>query len=249
MSLTASVQGILSWSRNYIPDNKTRNKSVRNLEIGATSLATGVRESFYLKHSPVGSVFLYVEPYNFSASSTLASLQATDKKFLWDSNTLKATFPNGVSDPSIRPFQFRPVLAQYEYYENVAYIYSDNELAGFLQTAVAYLNNTYEKAYSFTGTISTLIVSYSTDNDKELISKALAVIVRKSYLSEQKRRGLGIRFSGPGSSIDSVQQMKAYQEDTNALEEQIDKQVNDSKVSSQAGGQVIDIYREQVVQT
>lgn len=60
--MNGTTQSILNWARFSIPDPKIRNKSIRGLEIGRTSLATGSRETFYLKNSPTGSVFCMLSP-------------------------------------------------------------------------------------------------------------------------------------------------------------------------------------------
>lgn len=247
MALTATTQAIIDWGRFSVPDPKTRNNSVRKLELGRTTLATGSRETFTLKHSPTGSVFIYVEPHRYSTSATLTGATTNTKVYLWASATLTITFPNGSSDPSTRPAQFKAVLADYEYNEDLPYSYSDTELTEFLPAAIEYINNTFEKSFSYTGTISTFVPTYSNTQDKALIAKALAITVRRSYLEEQKRRGLGIRFRGPGQSIDTIAQMKDYQFTTDSLIKELMKQVQDAKIAAVGGAEVIDVYAELVV--
>lgn len=247
--MTSTTQQVINWSRFFIPDPKLRNASVRNEDIGQTSTPTGDRETFYLKHSPVGSIFIYIEPYTYSAVSSLKSASTLAKVFMWGgATTLACIFSDGTIDKAHKPKKFKPVLAFYEYNEKLPYAFSDTELISFLPAAIAYLNNTYNFSYSYTGSGDLLNVLVSSDSDRELIAKALAIVTRRSYLDEQKRRGLGIRFRGPMQSIDSVQQMKDYQEGTKALEEQLQAYVDRTKLSGLTG-QVIDIYSEDIVET
>jgi len=245
MALTSTTQGIVDWSRTYIPDPKTRTKAVRKEVIGQTALATGSRETFYVKQSPTASVFLYVEPYKFSPSSTLNSLSSTDKKFMWQTATLACIFPDGSSDSSTRPAQYKSVLADYEYAESLPYMYSDDELAVFLPPAISYLNNAYNFSYAYTGSGDSLTVTYSTNDDKELLSRALALLARKSFVEEQMHRGLGVKFRGPMQSIDSTAQMKEYVKATQALEKAVEEQAAADSVTG--GAQIVDVYTETVV--
>lgn len=167
------------------------------------------------------------------------------KVFLWASSTLSCTFPDGSTDPSVRPNQYKPVMAYYEYSEKLPYIYSDTELVEMLPAAISYLSNTYELSYSYTGVGTSMLVGLSSDLDKELISKALAIKVRRSYVDEQKRRGLGVRFRGPLQSIDTVAQMKDYEDVTNGIEKELKTRADNYRLPS-AGG-VIDLYDEESV--
>jgi len=244
--MNTTTQAILDWARLYIPDSKTRLKSVRGLEIGRTTVATALRETFYLKHSAIGSVFLYVDPYTYSSTASLKIAATTDKVFLFNATLQSCIFPKS-SEKSIRPDQFKPVLADYEYSERQPYFYTDTELATFLPLAISYLNNTYEFSYTYTGTISTLIPSTTTDSAKELMAKALAIIVRKDLVDEQKRKGYGVRFRGPMMSLDNVQAMKSFEEGTAQLEKSIAEKRDVDKIGGMSTGQGIDVYTENVV--
>lgn len=247
MAIVGTTQSIIDWSRFYVGDPKTRNKSIRRLEIGRTSLPTGSRETFYVKNPPTGTVSLYVEPYSYASAATLTGATANSKVFLWLPATLSCQFPDGTnSDPSTRPDQFKPILADYEYNEKIPYSYSDTELIEFLPAAISYLDNTYAVSYSYTGTISTFVSGASSSKDKELICKALAIIVRRSFVEESKSRGLGVKWKGPMQSIDSVQQLKHYETVTKSLESDIKTKVFEDRIEGQDGS-VIDIYTENVV--
>lgn len=245
--LTATTQNLIDWSRQYVPDPKTRAQTVRSEEIGRTSLPTVQRETFYLKRPATGSVFLYVDPYSYSASSTLNSLAATDKKFLYNATLQSCTFP-AATDPSIRPAQFKAVESDYEYSKRVLFSYSDTELVEFLPAAIAYLNNNYSTSYSYTGTISTFAPDFTNDSDTDIVSRSLAVIVRNNFVAEQMRAGLGVNFRGPMAAIDSKTQLNTYNKDTAKLEKSIsDKIENDKTGATDGSGAVIDIYAEEIV--
>jgi len=247
MSITATAQELVNWARQYIPDRKTQLFSVRNEEIGRTALPTSQRESFYLKRPAVGSVFLYVDPYKYSAASTLLTAAATDKVFLYNATLQKCTFPGG-SDPSIRPAQFKAVLADYEYTKSIPYVYSDDELVGFAPAAIAYLNNNHSTSYSYTGTGSTFEQTFTSDSDNDLVARSLAILVRRTFVSEQMRHGLGVAFRGPMAAIDSKSQLKAYQDETKKLEQSIVDKIENDKISSASGsGGSVDLYDESVV--
>lgn len=247
MSLTDNTQNIIDRARKYIPDAKDRTSVIRGEEIGRTALPTGTRETFYVKQSPIGSVYLYVEPYTYSPVSTLSGLSSSDKKFLWDASTLSCIFPDGSSDVSYRPNQYLSILANYEYTEQVPYMYSNNELVGYLSSAISYLNNVFGYSYSYTGTVSSFEVGSSGNDDKELISRSLAIVVRKSFVEEQMHKGLGVKFKGPMQSIDSVAQMKEYNKTTLLLE----KSIKDTSPGNSPSNlsEIIDIYKEEVVNT
>lgn len=248
MSITATAQNLVDWSRRYIPDRKTQLFSVRDEEIGRTTLPTTQRESFYLKRPAIGSVFLYVEPYVYSASSTLLAAAATDMVFLYDATLQKCTFPSS-SDPSIRPAQFKPVTAEYEYTKRIPHVYTDEELVGFLPAAIAYLNNNYSTNYSYTGTISTFVPAFTSDSVTDIVSRSLAVLVRKTFVSEQMKHGLGVAFRGPMAAIDSKSQLKVYQDETQKLEQSIVDKIDNDKIGAATGGSAIDIYDESVVES
>lgn len=246
--MTGTTQTILSWSRNYIPDLKTRNKSVRGLDIGRTSTPTGTRETFYLKNSPTGSVYLYIEPYEYTSTSSLSAAATNAKVFMWQAATLSCTFANGSSDKSHKPFKYRPVLAYYEYTERQPYSYTDDELLGFLPQALAYLNNTFAFSYTYTGTGTSYTPAVSNNTDRELVSKALAIIVRRSFVDEQKRRGLGVAVKGPLQAIDTKTQLKNYETETANLEKQIRERADSDRIdSANTGGAVIDLYEENII--
>ncbi len=247
MSINATALGVVDWSRKFIPDPKTRTKSVRGLEVGKTSLATVDREIFYIKNQAVGTVKLYVDPYVFTSTASLKTAVSTDKVFMYNATLQKCTFPSASTDSSIRPEQFKPVLADYNYTANSAYVYDDREIVQFMPAAISYLNNTYSFSFTYTGTVNTFQPSFSSDNDKEIIAMAVAVVVRTSYVGEQMRKGLGVAFKGPLTGIDSVQQMKEYNSTTKTLENTIQKRVDESEKDGIPLGQGVDIYDEEVV--
>lgn len=245
--MIGTTQAVIDWGRNYISDPKTRTKSIREEEIGRTSTPISQRETFYLKRPAIGSVFLYVEPYLYSATASLTTASSTDKVFMYNATLQSCTFPiDGVK--SIRPAQFKPVLANYEYTESLPYAYSDTELAEFLPQSVGYLNNNYALSYTYTGTGTSFDMGTITENDKDIIARSLALLVRRSYVSEQMRRGLGVAFKGPMAAIDSKSQLNAFVKDTAQLENSIKVKIDQDKISgSNAGGQSVDIYSEDVV--
>jgi hypothetical protein len=247
--MIATTQEILDWARQYIPDLKLRNNSVRDLELGLIVAATGNRETFYLKNSPTGSVFLYVEPYTFSATSSLSTAATGSKVFQWAPSTLSCIFPDGETDVATKPFKFKPVLAYYEYEKKMPYSYSDTELINFLSEAISYLNNSFSLSYTYTGTISSFDTSIADDNDKELVSKALAVIVRRNFADEQKQHGLGVAFRGPMHSIDTKTQLNDYRDVTKRMEEELRTKVSEDRIAGVGAGQIIDNYTETVVDT
>jgi len=245
--MNATTQSILNWSRLSIPDPKTRLKTVRGEELGRTQVATTSRETFYIKRAASGTVNLYIEPYEFSATSSLSTAAANTMVFQYNATLQECIIPN-TSDPSIRPTQFKSVLADYKYTESLPYAYSDYELTEFLPASISYLNNTYGLTYTYTGTISTIDVAISTDSDKELISKSLAIMVRKSFVSEQMRMGFGVAFRGPMAAIDSKAQMKEYNAQTKALEFGIQAKIDEDKIAGAHGAaQVVGVYEENVV--
>lgn len=243
--MTTSVSAILDWARFYIPDRKTKIKIVRNEEIGITATPTGTRETFYVKRTPIGSVSLYVEPYTYSSVASLKAAATNAKVFMWASSTLSCTFSTGTVGVAYKPKKFKRVLANYEFNEAVPYSYGDTELVSYLPTAIQYLNNNFNTNYSYTYSGATLNLTPSTDGEKEIFSKALAIIVRRNFVEEQKKRGLGIRFRGGMQSIDTVAQLKHYSEETDKLEEQIETKLNDGTLTN--AGQSIDVYTEDVV--
>lgn len=244
--MVGTTQNIINAARNYIPDPRTRNKAVRDEEIGRTALPTSQRESFYLKHAATGSVFLYIDPYLYSSTSSLGAAATFAKVFEYDASLQKCTFA-GAGDPPIRPAQYKAVLANYEYAAKMPYMYSDSELVEFLPLAISYLNNTYEFSFVYTGTISTFEVTYTTDDQAELIERSLAVVVRKAYLVEQMNRGLGVAFRGPLNTIDSKSQLKVWQDATKQLEDTIAlKAMHTRRDSSNSLAEGIDVYTENV---
>ena len=244
--ITGTTQSVLDWSRKYIPDHKSRLKSVRSEEIGRTALPTGQRETFYLKQQVLGSVFLYIDPYKYSVTASLGAASSTDRVFMFNATLQSCTLPDGSADPSIRPDQYKPVLAEYEYTQNYPYMYSDIELVEFLGPAVSYLNNTFGYSFTSSGTISTFEPVYSTNAEKEILAKGLAVIVRNSYADEQVRKGFGVAFRGPMAAIDSKSALKEYNAKTKSLESDIKEQISTTRLSG-ATGQGIDVYTENVV--
>lgn len=247
--INATTQGIVNWGRFFIPDPKTRLKTVINEEIGRTQIATTSRETFFIKQAATGTVTLYIEPYRFSSVASLRIADTVDKVFSYNATLQECIIPKK-SDPSIRPTQFKRVLANYNYTSDLAYAYSDTELTAFLPAAISYLNNTFAQTYAFTGTISTFLPVYATDNDRELIARSLAIIVRKSFVDEQMRKGFGVAFRGPMAAIDSKAQMKEYNAQTKRLESAISDKVLADKISgADTAGVVLDVYNEDVVTT
>lgn len=245
--MNATTQAILDWSRTYIADPKTRNESLREFEIGRTTVATDQRETFYLKHPAVSSVTLYIDPYFYSSTATLKTAAATDMVFMYNATLQQCIIPS-TSDTSIRPTQHKPVLANYEYSRSLPYVYSDTELVGMLPQASTYLNNRYLFSYSYTGTIDNFTLSAISISDQDILSRSLAIVVRKSYVSEQMKNGLGVAFKGPMAAIDSKTQLNAYLKETSQLEQSIADEVENDKLASVgAGGAVIDLYDETVV--
>lgn len=244
---TATTQGLIDWSRFYIPDPKTRLKTVRNEEIGRTAVASTSRETFFIKRSALGTVKLYVDPYEYSPTASLSLATITDRVFQYNATLQECVIPKK-ADPSIRPAQWKPVLANYKFTEDLPYAYSDTELIEFLPASISYLNNTHEQVFTFTGTISTFLPAIGSDKDKELLARSLAIIVRKSFSAEQMKKGFGVAFKGPMAAIDSKAQMKEYNAQTKALEKAISDKVLADKIGSvDAGGVTIDVYDETVV--
>jgi len=247
--MTATTQSILNWSRFFIPDSKTRLKTVRKEEIGRTHVATTSRETFYLKQAATGTVKLYIEPYELTSTASLGSAAATDRVYQYNATLQSCIIPNK-TDPSIRPAQFKRVLANYKYTEDLPYAYSDLELADFLPASISYLSNTFGVTYTYSGSGDTLSVAYGSDSDKELIARSLAIVVRKSFVSEQMRKGFGVAFRGPMAAIDSKAQMKEYNAQTKSLETGIEDKITRDKITGvDSVGQVINIYDESVVET
>lgn len=244
---TATTQSVINWSRFYIPDPKTRLQTVRAEEIGRTAVATNSRETFFIKRSALGTVKLYIDPYEFTSTASLKTAATTDMVFKFNATLQECIIPSS-SDPSIRPAQYKAVMADYRYTRSLPYAYSDTELIEFLPAAISYLNNTYEQSFTFTGTISTFVPAYTGTDDQELISRALGIIVRKSFVSEQMKKGFGVAFKGPMAAIDSKAQMKEYNSQTKALEKAILDKVLTDKIGSTDGSAVtIDVYSEDVV--
>jgi hypothetical protein len=247
--MDTTTQLVIDWSRFFISDSKTRLKTVRKEEIGRTHIATTSRETFYLKQAATGTVSLYIEPYKFTSTASLSAAATTDRVFQYNATLQSCIIPKN-SDPSIRPAQFKAVLADYKYTEGLPYAYSDIELVEFLPAAISYLNNTFGFTYTYTGTGDTFVPAISTGNDTELVARALAIIVRKSFVSEQMKRGFGVAFRGPMAAIDSKAQMKEYNIQTRALETAIGDKITRDKVAGiDSVAQVIDIYDETVVET
>uniref|UniRef100_A0A6M3IIR8 Uncharacterized protein n=1 Tax=viral metagenome TaxID=1070528 RepID=A0A6M3IIR8_9ZZZZ len=246
MSILATTQSILNWGRFYIPDPKTRTKAVRNEEVGRTSLPSISREVFYIKQQAIGSVFLYIDPYKFSACSSLSAAATSAKVFVFNA-TLQSCTLSKTSDPGVTPAQFKPVYTSYEYTENLPYCYSDLELLGFLPAAISYLNNKYVQSYTYTGTTSTFTVSFADDDEKAIVALALAVVVRRSYVTEQMRRGLGVSFKGQAAAINSREQLVQYTKDTALLEDTIKISIYEAGHQISNLGQSIDTYSEDIV--
>lgn len=246
--MTGTTQSILNWARVFIPDPKTQNKTVTEQYLGYVSTPTGARESFYIKHSPTGSVYLYIDPYEYSPVATFTGQTNNSKVFLWAPSTLSCTLADGADDTPYRPDVYKKVYAHYSYSERKPYTYSDSELADYLPQAVSYLNNTFDQSFTSTGATTNVTVDVSGDDDKELVSKALAIIVRRHYVDEQKKRGFGIRFKGPSTqTLDTIAAMKDYQSVTNKLEQSIQNKIDNDAMSANTTGNVIDIYSEEVV--
>jgi len=247
--MTSTIQNILDWSRRYIPDMKTTTEVVRGEDLGQVTNPTGIRESFYLKHVPVGSIYLYAEPYEFTSSATISGAAASSFVFLFNATLNRCTFGDGESDPTVKPVKFVQVYADYEYSKRLPYGFTDTELVQYLPVAVGHLNNVYGYSFTFTGTIDTAAVTVSGNNDMELVAKQMAVLVRRSYADEQRSRGFGVRFKGPMQSIDSVANMKIYTQETAMLERQVKEASITNRMSNQGAGQVLDIYSEDSVST
>ncbi|MCK9369427.1 hypothetical protein M0R04_05775 [Candidatus Dojkabacteria bacterium] len=247
--MTGTVQGIVDSARNYIPDAKQHSKAVVDILIGNTAAATGNRETFYLKNSPIASVFLYVEPYTYTAASTFTTVATNSKVFLWAPSTLSCTFSDGDADKPHKPNKFKQVLATYEYTEKNPYTFSDTEISDFVPLSVNYLNNSFGFSFTSSGTGTGYLPIYANDNERELIIKATAVLVRRRFVEEQKSRGLGVRFRGPMHTIDSVAQMKDYQSITKSMETEIADKAANYQRDNLPSGQVIDVYTENIVTT
>ena len=174
MSVTTTTADIISWGRNYIPDRTTKLLAIRDEEIGRTTIAITQRETFYLKHCPSSSALIYVEPYKYSATSSLSTVATNTKYYQYNATLQSVTFAASTEKP-LRPSQYRAVVAEYNHVENTPYAYTDDDLAGYLTTSISYINNKYGLAYTYTGTISTLVVSYSTDNEREILARALVL--------------------------------------------------------------------------
>jgi hypothetical protein len=228
----------------FIPDPKTRTRHLDGKEIGKTALPTNQRETFYIPFSAVGEVKLYVEPYMYTSTASLSGASATDKVFQYNATLQSCTFPSG-SDVSIRPAQFKPVLAHYYYTEDLPYAYTDRELLEYLPSAISHLNNGYSFSYTSTGTISTFLPVVTTDDDKQLLALALAITVRTSYVHEQMRKGLGVSIRGPMQSIDTKSQLKEYNDQTKALTALLSDKSSRDKINDVGGS--VDIYTENVV--
>jgi len=245
--MNPTTQAVLDWSRTFISDPKTRVKAVRGEFLGRTALPTASRETFFINQTAIGTVSLYVKPYRYVSAATFNGAVATDKKFLFNPTLQSCTFPASTDTP-IRPAQFRDVYAEYEFTEQLPYAFRDTELTEYLPQAVEYLNNNYSLTFAYTGTISTFALTSISAKDKEIISRSLALIVRKTYVSEQIRRGLGVAFRGPMAAIDSKTQLTAYNKQTTALEQSIADKMNRDETTAAAGsGQSVDIYDEGVV--
>lgn len=244
--MLGTTQTIINWSRFFIPDPKTRTTHLSGVEIAKTALPTNQRETVYIPYAAVGTVKLYVKPYMYSNTASLSLASATDKVFQYNATLQSCVFPSA-SDPSIRPEQFKPVLAYFHYSEDLPYSYSDQELLEFLPSAVSHLNNMYHYSYSSTGTVSdeTYLPSTSNNEDKQLLALVLAIVVRKSYAAEQMRRGFGVSVKGPMQSIDTKQQMKEYHTQTQQLEKLIEDKSTLSRVID--SGNTVDIYEVNVV--
>ncbi len=243
--MITSTQNVLDWSRNYIPDYKTRTKTVRGEELGRTTIATTDREVFYIKHQAIGSVFLYIEPYRYSSCGSLKTASTLSKVFMFNATLQKCTIASKTDRP-LRPAQFKPVLADYEYNDPQLYAYSDTELVEFLSTAVQYLNNNYGLSFTYTGTGTSLDIGTITDAEREVMSRGLALLVRRNFVAEQMRRGLGVAFKGPIAAIDSKTQLNAYNAETNRLEASLRDKI-DSDLTAGGAVSVLPVYNEDIV--
>ena len=246
MSVLTATANVIEWARNYIPDRTTKLMAIQDEEIGRTAIATNQRETFYLKHCPNSTALIYVEPYTYSATSSLSTVATNTKYYQYNATLQSVTFAAATEKP-LRPAQFRAVVAAYNHKINLPYSYLDDELASYLTVAISYINNKYGLSYTYTGTISTLIPSYSTTNEKEILARALAITVRRAYAVEQQAEGFGVRIKGPLMTIDSVQAMKEYNKATDLMEEALSDKVDRESINN--SGQVIDLYTENVVET
>lgn len=247
--ITGTTQNILDWSRFIIPDPKTRNKAVRRELLGQTVAATNSRETFFIKQLANASVFIYVDPYKYSSTASIGGATAGDKVFQYVAASQSVTFAKFSEKPT-KPSQFQKVYATYEYTEDLPFTYTNLELSSFIPQVVGYLNNTFEYSLSYststTGTTGVTVAVSDTD-ETEIVAKALAINVRRSYVNEQKKRGLGIRFRGPLQSIDSVAQLKSYIDETKRLEQELETKLEQRKLAGSAAGVGIDVYEENVV--
>lgn len=241
--MTGTTQNILTWARTYIPDRKSDTLHLKDDYLGDTSAPVD-RETFYLNHRAVGTVTLYVKPYQYSSTASLGSATSTDKVFMYNA-TLQTCILPSTSDSSIRPSQYQKVKATYSYNQDFPYAYTDTELAGWLPLSMSYLNNVHNLSYTYTGSGDSIVTSVDNDSDIEFIARSLAIIVRRQFVEEQKQRGLGIRFRGPMAVIDSVQQMKSFEAATNKMEADLAMYADRARANSTGGG--IDIYDETVV--
>lgn len=244
MSVLATTALILDWGRNYIPDKKTRIKTVRDEEIGRTTIATNQRETFYLKHCPSSTALIYVDPYTYSPTSSLSSVATNTKYYQYNATLQSVTFASFGEKP-LRPAQFRAVVAEYNYVEQKPYSFSDDELASYLTTSISYINNVYGLSYTYTGTISTLVPSYADDNEREILARALAITVRRAFAVEQQTEGFGVRIRGPLMTVDSVQAMKEYNKATDLMEKALSDKVDKDSITDTS--QAIDVYTENIV--
>lgn len=247
MAITGTAQNVVDWGRFFIPDPKTRTRGIENELLGQTALPTNQRETFYVKHPVTGSLKLYIEPYFYTSVASLGAAGATDKVFGYNATLQTCQFPSASSDNSIRPSQFKDVFAFYQTTESVPYAYTDTELVKFLPAAIGYLNNTYGFSYTSTGTVSTFIPVYSTEDDRQLLALGLAVVVRKYNVQEQMKRGLGIAMRAPMQSIDTKTQLIEYQSATVELEKAIVAKSQNAQLDASLAGGVIDLYSENVV--
>ena len=241
--MTGTTLSILTWARTYIPDRLSDTVHLKDEYLGDTSAPVN-RETFYLNHQAIGTVTLYVKPYKYSSTASLGAASSTDRVFQYNA-TLQTCIMPSTSDPSVRPNQYQKVKATYSYTQDFPFAYSNTELASWLPLSISYLNNVHNISYTYTGTGDSIVTNVSNGNDKEFIARALAIIVRRQFVEEQKQRGLGIRFRGPMAVIDSVQQMKSYEAATNKMENDLATYADRSRANSTGGG--IDIYDETVV--
>lgn len=244
MSILATTQAVIDWGRLFVPDPKTRINTVRNEELGRTATPSTERETFYIKNQALNDVTLYIDPYLFATVASLGAATADSRSFKFNPTLQSCIFPMS-SDPSIWPGQFKPVLANYDYTERLPYAYSDTELVTFLPAAISYLNNTYGYGYTYAGTISTFLPAYANTNEKQILAMGLSVIVRKSFVAEQMRKGFGVSFRGPMAAINSAEQLRQYEKDTKALEQSIADSKDRDNINSAGGG--VDLYTENVI--